>query len=418
MARRTRRRGAARPHRLAVRPHAGDRTTRLGYGRAVVAQLVVRCVHGVEWVAAAEIEATLQGASGIAMARREITVALPELDPRVLDLRCADDAFLHVGQVPRVGLTKADLPGLAKDVARLDWLGAAGAVAALRSGRPSSFDCVVSIEGKRSYNRFAVEDAVGEALGGSLGLRFLSRSPAGTASAKQPDLTVRLFLRGTTAIAALRIGRRSLHRRAYKLATGPGTLHPPLAAALAAIAGADGLAVHDAFCGDGTLAIEAALTWPKSQVTAGDIDPERVANTRANAERAGVDIAVASADASDLRKRSAGVDLLLTNPPWSLAVAPRGQLRASLESFWSDAAVVLRSSGRVCTITDADLEVPDVLRERGFVIGLAIRLRIAGRIAHVILAAAPGSAAPQVASGLAPWRRRAMFDGVITDHGF
>lgn len=384
----------------------------------MVAQLVVRCVHGVEWVAAAEIEKTLQGASGIAMTRREITFALPELDPQVLDLRCADDAFLHVGEVSRVGLTKADLPGLAEKVARLDWHGFSGAVGALRGDRPSSFDCVVSIEGKRSYNRFAVEDVLGEALGGVLGLRFHSRSPAGAVSTEQPDLTVRLFLRGTTATAALRIGRRPLHRRVYKLATGPGTLHPPLAAALAVIAGADGLAVHDPFCGDGTLAIETALAWPTSQVTAGDIDPERVANTRANAERAGVDIAVTPADAGDLRTRRVGVDLLLTNPPWSLSVAPRGQLRASLESFWSDAAVVLRSSSRVCIVTDADLEVPDVLREHGFVIGLATRLRIAGRIAHVILAAAPGSAIPQVASGLAAWRRRAMLAGVITEHGF
>lgn len=371
-----------------------------------------------EWVAAAEIETTLQYASKIEMARREITFALPELDPNVLDLRCADDAFLHVGEVPKIGLTKADLPEFAKDVARLDWAGAAGAVAALRGGQPSSFDCVVSIEGKRSYNRFLVEDAVGEALTGVLGLRFLPRSPAGTASAERPDLTVRLFLRGTVAKAALRIGRRPLHRRAYKLATGPGTLHPPLAAALASIAGANGIAVHDPFCGDGTLAIEVALAWPSSQVTAADIDHERVANARANAARAGVDIVVIPADAGDLRARRAQLDLLLTNPPWNLAVTPRGRLRPSLESFWADAAAVLGTSGRVCTITDADLEVPDVLRARGFVVGLATRLRIAGRVAHVILAAAPGGVPPQLSTSLASWRRRAMFTGVITEHGF
>ncbi|MPZ66982.1 MAG: methyltransferase [Pseudonocardiaceae bacterium] len=371
-----------------------------------------------EWVAAAEVEAAFPDASGIAMARREITFTLPELEPRTLALRCADDAFLLVGELPPVGSTKADLPGFARDVAHLDWHAAAEAVGAVRGEEPSTFDCVVSIEGKHSYNRYAVEDAVGDALCSVLGLRFLSRSPAATAFPDQPDMTVRLFLRGTRAIATFRIGRRPLHRRGYKVATGPGTLHPPLAAALAAIAGAGGLVVHDPFCGDGTLAIETALSWPTSQVTAGDIDPERVTNTHANATRAGVDIVATVADAGDLRKLGTGLDLLLTNPPWDVAVGSHGQLRASLRRFWSDAATVLRGSGRVCTVTDAALEVPDVLQELGFAVGLTTRLRLAGRVAHVSIAAAPDGTAPQLPSRLTLWRHRAISKGVITEHGF
>ncbi|MGH3980837.1 MAG: methyltransferase [Pseudonocardiaceae bacterium] len=383
----------------------------------MVAQVVVRCVHGLEWVAAAEVDASLPGASDIAISRREITFSLPELNPRVLDLRCADDAFLDVGEVP-AGRTKADLPDLARDVARLDWHAAATAIGALRGNASSTFDCVVSIEGKRSYNRYAAEDAVGDTLREVLGLRFLSRSSAGVAFAEQPDMTVRLFLRGTTATAALRIDRRPLHRRAYKLATGPGTLHPPLAAALAAMIGRGGLAVHDPFCGDGTLAIETALRWPTSRVTAGDIDPERVANTRVNAERAGVDVAVSTADAGDIARLGTRLDLLLTNPPWDLAVTPRGHLRSSSWTFWSDAATALRGSGRVCSVTDATLDVPQGLRERGFAVGLATRLRLAGRVVHVSFAGAPGSAAPQLPSDLASWRHRAISEGVITERGF
>lgn len=384
----------------------------------MVAELIIRCVHGTEWVAAAEIEAALPGASGVAMARREVTFMLPELDPRVLALRCADDAFLQVGEVGQIGLTKADVPTLASEVTRTDWLAASEAVGAQREEQPSTFDCVVSIEGKRSYNRYTVEDAVGHALGEVLGLRFLPRSPAGPASATQPDLTVRLFLRGTTATVALRIGQRPLHRRAYKLATGPGTLHPPLAAALAALAGKDGQVVHDPFCGDGTLAIETALMWPMSRVTAGDIDPERVANTRANAERAGVDLVVSTVDAGGLSELGTGLDLLLTNPPWDLAVAPHGQLQSSLRTFWSDAAHVLRGTGRVCTLTDAALDVPDALRACGFAVTLATRLRLAGRVVHLTLATAPGSAAPQLPMSLASWRRQAVSEGVVTEHGF
>lgn len=380
--------------------------------------LIARCVHGVEWVVAAQVEAALPEASGITMTRREVAFTLPQLEPRVLGLRCADDAFLRVGEVPRVGLTKADLPALAAAVAHLDWHRAVDLIGALREAAPSSFDCVVSIEGKRNYNRFAGEDAIGRALGGVLGLRFVSRSAAGQVAAERPDLTVRVFLRGSTATAALRLGPRPLHRRAYKLATGPGTLHPPLAAALVALAGSDGMTVHDPFCGDGTLAIEAALAWPTSRVTAGDIDPERVANTRANAERAGVAVDASVADASDLGTEHAAVDLLLTNPPWDLAVTSGGRLGSSIGAFWSDAAAVLRRPGRVCTVTDERLGVPDVLRERGYAVALAARLRLAGRVVHVSLAGGPGSGAPQLASDLARWRHRAVSDGVVTERGF
>jgi hypothetical protein len=418
-------------------------------------------VHGVEWVVAAEIEATLPGARNITMARRQLGFTLPELDPRVLNLRCADDAFLCVGQLDRVGLTKTDLPALARSIARLDWACALNAVSAIRAsytvaltGTPNSgapvtssaaaspwgprtFDCVVSIEGKRSYNRFTAENAVGEALTGVLGARFLPRAPTGPTTdptngattehgagscaalaASQPDVTVRLFLRGTSATAALRVARRPLHRRAYKLATRPGTLHPPLAAALATIAGASGITVHDPFCGDGTLAIETALTWPTARVSAGDIDPVRVDNTRANAARAGVGIACCTADAADLLRTHPEVNLLLTNPPWDLAVTSWGKLRSSLDAFWSDTATVLHDSGRLCTVTDAAPNIPNVLRQHRYAVGLATRLRLAGRIVHISLAAAPQSDPPQLPSGLARWRHRAMLDNVITEHGF
>src|SRR5213080_4784960 len=242
---------------------------------------IARAVHGIEWVCAEEIARTLP-AGDVRLARREVTFRLPSVDDRLHALRTVDDVFVRVGELGDVGTTKDALPVLARRLAALDWSAAApGAVPGRR------FDVVASIEGRRTYNRYAVEAAAGAALAPVLGATFVARTDAG--SAGESDVTVRLFLRGPVAVAALRLGARPLHRRAYKQDTGPGTLHPPLAAALARLAApAGGEHVLDPFCGDGTLAIEAALAYPDARVTGTDIDPARVANARANAQRAGV----------------------------------------------------------------------------------------------------------------------------------
>ena len=372
-------------------------------------RVLARCVHGAEWAAAAEVEGTLP-ASDVALGRREVAFTLPGPDPSLTTLRCADDAFVVVGEVPAGDPTRAGLGPLAAAVAALDWPAALAVVRALRPVPETGFDCVASIEGRRSHNRFAAEDAVGAALAPVLGLRYASRSGSGVS---QTALTVRLFLRPGTAVAALRVGARPLHRRAWKRDTGPGTLHPPLAAVLAALAGAGEEAVLDPFCGDGTLAVEAALRG--ARVTAADLDPDRVAAARANAGRAGVALTVRAADAAYLDGLDAA-DLLLTNPPWSRAVAPAGRLSAAPAAYWAAAAGVLR--GRACVVTDADLDLPDVLGRAGWGIGLATRLRLAGRVAHVTLAAPPGEPVPVLPGPLARWRDRALAAGVVTADGF
>ena len=373
---------------------------------------IARAVHGIEWVCAEEIARTLP-AGDVRLARREVTFRLPSVDDRLHALRTVDDVFVRVGEVGDVGTTKDALPVLARRLAALDWSAAApGAVPGRR------FDVVASIEGRRTYNRYAVEAAAGAALAPVLGATFVARTDAG--SAGESDLTVRLFLRGPVAVAALRLGARPLHRRAYKQDTGPGTLHPPLAAALARLtAPAGGEHVLDPFCGDGTLAIEAALAYPDARVTGTDIDPARVANARANAQRAGVAVEFAVADAGeadagrDARPddvRAADVraaDVVLTNPPWNLAVDAAGTLAGSLDRFWRTVP------GRLCAVTDADLAVPEALRRQGFTTALTTRVRLAGRVSDVVLAAPPGHPAPALPPGLATWREQAVRAGVV-----
>jgi tRNA (guanine6-N2)-methyltransferase len=382
-------------------------------------RLVARSVRGLEWAVADEISARLPEADGITMSGRETDFELPALAPRLLDLRLAEDLFLEVGRVTDVGKTRDVPASAARRIAALDWAQALTRLTAVRElpGRPR-FDVVASLHGPRNYNRFAVENEVGWALRPLLRGSYLARTSEGRQTG-EPDLTVRLFVAGTEARVTLRLADRPLHRRWYKQDTGPGTLHPPVAAALARLtAAADGETVADPFCGDGTIAIETALASPGCRVLAGDIDPARLCHTHHNAERAGIKLSLTRLDSGLLPWSPGGIDAVVTNPPWNVAVDAGGLLRASMDRFWGQLPGLLSQRGRLCLIADAGLDAPGQLRRMGYQLALASQIRLAGRVSDLILCAPGEKDRPRIPAGLARWRRRAMAGGVVTDAGF
>ncbi|MEU2610608.1 methyltransferase [Micromonospora sp. NPDC007271] len=371
-----------------------------------------------EWIAAAEIERAIAGVSGIRMAAREVTFETECPEPAVVALKTVDDVFIQAGEITGVGHTKADLQPLAARLARLDWAPAALAVAAVRD-LPASprFDVVASLEGRRTYNRFDVENSTGRLLQSRLGGTHLPRTD--NARPVDPDLTVRLFLRGSRAVAALRLGPRPLHRRSYKEDAGPGTLHPPVAAMLAMLTNPTaGEAVADPFCGDGTVAIEAALLRTGADISASDIDPARVEHARRNAERAGVEIQCSIADAGDITWDAGSVDVVVTNPPWNVSVSGSGELHQSLDPFWSRLLNAFTAHGRLCVLADADLKVPARIERFGYLVPFRAQIRLAGRISEVVLARPATANRLQLPADLARWRDRARRDGVVTEAGW
>lgn len=392
---------------LADVPHAEGR-----------AAIIARSVHGLEWVCACEVAGLTGTDGGLHLGRREVRFSVPAVSPDLLGVRTADDIFVERATVGGIGAAKDDLSALGRAAARLDWQSALRDVAAARPvPEQPSFDVVASIEGRRNYNRFAVERAVGAAVAEAGGWTFLERGPAGLAGT-EPDITVRVFLRGLHATITTRLDATPLHRRAYKTSTGPGTLHPPVAAALALIAAPQTGQLLDPFCGDGTIAIEAALTRRGLRVMASDIDQRRVDNARRNARQAGVEIDLSVADAGTVVGSLTNIDAVITNPPWNLAVEASGRLRASSAGFWDSLPAVLSESGVLCSITDADLEIPRQIAHRRWTVTLEQQLRLAGRVAHLLLAAPPGARVRALSGELARWRRRALDDGIITDTGF
>jgi tRNA (guanine6-N2)-methyltransferase len=391
----------------------------------VAHSLIARCVRGLEWMLAAEISgsgATAgQDPAGLRLAERQVSFTVAQLSPELLALRTADDLFLDVGTVTGIEHTQAALPVLAAGLAQLDL---AGALCSLRDIRELpdklTLDVVASLAGQRRYNRYAVEDAAGPVLGRSLGAGYVSRS-AGAAGwpAGGTVLTVRLFLQGTDVHVALRAGARPLHRRGWKVRTGPGSLHPPVAAALARIARhpAGGL-VADPFCGDGTIPVEVALADPSARVVAADLDRDRLGNASVNAAQAGVPVRFVRADAGGPLLRSGRLDQVITNPPWNRAVGAAGRAAAGLAPFWRQLPAAFGPHGRVAVIADAGLGTAASLRGHGYDIALVQGIRLAGRLSEILVATPPAVAPLPLDPVLTSWRQRAISSNIVSAEGF
>jgi tRNA (guanine6-N2)-methyltransferase len=251
--------------------------------------VLARTLRGIEWIARDEVRSRL-GIERIELGHRELRFTLPQFVPELLELGTVDDVFEILAEVEGVTRRRDSLARLAS----------------LDLGAVRTFDVTASFLGRRNYNRFELEDAVAASVEGM-------RVP------RNGEVSLRVHVVGKVATVAARIAERPLHRRAYRVATVPGSVHPPLGRALALLAGEPFV---DPFCGGGTIAIEGALAGLDTQGS--DIDPRAIDAARTNAAAAGVDVQFEVGDAALLDE----TDCIVTNPPWGKALpATRVELR-------------------------------------------------------------------------------------------
>jgi tRNA (guanine6-N2)-methyltransferase len=245
--------------------------------------------------------------------------------------------------------------------------------------RSRTFDVSASFLGHRNYNRYAIEDALGNPLGALSGWTYLSR-----AQGKLPPhagLSLRIHLADSQATVAVRIGPHPLHRRPYRISTRPGSLHPPVARALALLAGLrPAQQLVDPFCGAGTIPIEAELACRDVDAAGFDVDDGAVASARANGAAADVRASFQRADATALPLHDATVDRVATNPPWGSAAAPVGALASAPGLAWRELARVLKPDGRSAVLLPPDTQTVEP-SDAGLEVTLTNRIRVSGALA-------------------------------------
>ncbi|TDW54526.1 23S rRNA G2445 N2-methylase RlmL [Kribbella pratensis] len=255
--------------------------------------VLVRTVAGLEKLAAEEVVAA--GHRVVEMSKRQVVVEwAPGESARP---RLADDVFVVHGVVVDPGRTR-------------DALAAAVRSLELPAGQ-GAFAVSASFVGPRNFNRFDIEDLVGARLGG----RYYSRRDGAVPPAERSEW--RVVLDGKTLWVGLRPYAVPLHRRGWRTRTVRGSLHPPVAAAMARLAGiAPDHRVVDPFCGAGTLLLEAHAVEPRASYTGIDRDPTAIAAAHENAAGAGI-----RWRCGDAARLEGTVDRIVTNPPWNVQLS-------------------------------------------------------------------------------------------------
>jgi len=314
-------------------------------------RVLARTVKGLEELLAAQLTQHKAGAVERFRPREVLFRTGHGLAEAWPSLRVADDAFVLAGFSTDVGPHKTGLKNLVGqlDADRIRTVAAvAPASAGWETGR-GPIDVVASIAGSHNYSRFDVEEQVGGELGRILRLPFASRR-GGTPGPGQAAMSWRVSIIDGEAIVGLRWSARPLHRRAYRLATVPGALHPPVAAAMAAISGVRRGVLLDPYCGSGTILIEAGLRAPLLRLVGLDLDPAALSAAAGNAGRAAVDVALLRCDSARPPVAAGSASVILANPPWGNQVRTGGQL--SGQRSWARLLDTLRPDGTLVVVDD------------------------------------------------------------------
>ncbi len=337
--------------------------------------VLVRTVTGLERLAAEEL--AVAGHRVVEVGKRQVVVepaseSITESPPQL-----ADDLFVVYGVTPDPGRAKA---------------GVGAAVRASVQHAPvdrGAFAVSASFQGTRNFNRYDVEDLVGERLARLTGGRYHSRRHGVAPPSERSEW--RVVLDGKTLWVGLRPYAAPLHRRTWRQQTVRGSLHPPVAAAMARLAHlAPGHHVVDPFCGAGTLLLEAHQLEPTATYVGLDRDPAAIKAARCNGSR--TPITWRTGDAQHL---NAPADRIITNPPWDVRL-PIGDLTPYTRR-WRQA---LHPNGLLITILNHHQTAH---LTANWTIHAQHALTVAGRHPQILVAAPRTRRAPQIGGGfLAP----------------
>ena len=292
----------------------------------------------------------------------------------LLGLRTVDDVFLDLAHWLGIGRPRSVLAVLREQAMRLE-LGAAAALCAeLRPvAQYPRFSVTANFVGKRNYSSEEIKFALAEGIETSHGWQYREDD-------RNADLNIRIFIEHEAAFVGMRLAKQALHERSYKNMHQPGSLKPPVAAAMLRLGQlhAD-QCVLDPFCGAGTILIEAALLG--GQASGGDHDPAALSFAQLNASTAAVDIGLQHWDARQLPLDNSSIDCIVSNLPWGRQIV----LDSALEQLYGLACAemerVLRPNGRTVLLSS----LPELIRFPSLACQQQIEISLFGQIATIMV---------------------------------
>ncbi|MHB1319773.1 MAG: methyltransferase domain-containing protein [Anaerolineae bacterium] len=330
--------------------------------------------RGLEAISAEEL-AALPGVHVVTTGYRRVIARAQSPLNGLLTLRTVDDLFLSQATWEGLGPERVALARLQAQAAQLDLRPAATLCASVRPiADPPTFSVTANFVGHRNYTT----DEIKLACSASIGDRH--RGWAYTGDDREADLNVRVFVEHATAQVGVRLADQPLQNRPYKQAHVLGSLRPPVAAAMAWLAGIrSGDRVLDPCCGAGTLLIEAATLG--AVALGGDRDPAALAAARANAADAGSSVVLQRWDARAIPFAHGAMPRIITNPPWGRKVAIEADAAAFYRQIGREITRVLVPNGRAVILT----WVPEWVRAWDMRVVREIEISLYGRTPTVLV---------------------------------
>lgn len=322
--------------------------------------------RGLEAISADEMRA-VDGVHNLQTTYRRVLAGCDSISP-LLDLRTVDDVFLQLATWNPLEHIRSALGDIRAWSMELDLDAALKILSAVRPipSKPS-FSVTANFVGKRNYTSDEIKTSTAEGIQSRYAWQYLDDD-------RESDFNIRIFIDHEVALVGLRLGKRPLHERNYKHIQRPGSLKPPVAAAMLKLAGLKtGENLLDPCCGVGTILIEGAAIGAVAE--GGDIDPESVEAARVNAQAANANIQIKQWDARKLTLADASIDYVVSNLPWGRQI----QLDADLKLFYRDTCAeierVLRPDGRVALLTTT----PDLLNFKRLALVEQIEISLFGQ---------------------------------------
>jgi tRNA (guanine6-N2)-methyltransferase len=308
-----------------------------------MADIFAITTRGLEQVSAQEM-AALPETTVKNIAYRRVEVACKDIDS-LATLRTVDDVFIKLQTWTEVGHHRSELARFTTLSSELDLEALVSLIKRIRPViRTPRFSVTANFVGKRNYSAPEIKASVADGILSHYDEWRYSEDD------EESDINLRVFIEHDTALIGMRLFKHPLHRRDYKIEHMPGSLKPPIAAALARLAGVKaGMTVLDPFCGGGTILVEVALMG--ANAVGGDVNLEALVTTQDNADNAGVQVVVQHWDAAKIPLNDDSADCVISNLPWGRQVEVNDNLKALYQASLAEMQRVVKAGGQILLLT-------------------------------------------------------------------
>jgi len=211
----------------------------------------------------------------------------------------------------------------------------------------STFRITCERIGSHNYTSMDVQRVAGQAVVDKYGVKV---------DLENPETIVRMDVARSLGFLGIQLTRKPLHVRYQRVYQHPSALNPVIAYGMLRLAGLrEGEKLLDAFCGGGTIIIEAAQAWENLDPIGVDINPKSVEGAWRNAASAGVSgkVKFLVGDARRLEKYLPEgwiPDRVVSNLPFGIR---SGRVKAlpKLYGEFLQSLHSLQSQGVVCLLT-------------------------------------------------------------------